>query len=83
MGYLYLFIVVQARATYIDRQLRPAPDCGQRRAVIRGSTETCDARQSSEVGVVYRVPIGLAVLQLKESGDLQKLHKKWWRTSDE
>jgi len=25
-----------------------------------------------------RVGIGLAVLRLRESGDLQKLHKKWW-----
>jgi len=27
---------------------------------------------------MYRVPVSLAVLQLKENGDLQKLHKKWW-----
>lgn len=26
----------------------------------------------------YRDKIGLAVLLLRESGDLQKLHKKWW-----
>ena len=25
-----------------------------------------------------RVRISLAVLQLRESGDLQKLHNKWW-----
>ena len=25
-----------------------------------------------------RVPLGLAVLELRESGDLQKLHKRWW-----
>jgi len=27
---------------------------------------------------VHRVRVSLAVLQLRESGDLQKLHKKWW-----
>lgn len=26
----------------------------------------------------FREPVGLAVLQLRESGELTKLHKKWW-----
>jgi len=28
--------------------------------------------------VCYRVPVSLAVLELREDGDLQKLQKKWW-----
>ena len=28
--------------------------------------------------VVCREAISLAVLQLREGGELQKLHKKWW-----
>ena len=27
---------------------------------------------------VFREAVSLAVLQLRESGELQKLHKKWW-----
>ncbi len=28
--------------------------------------------------ILFREPISLAVLQLREDGELQKLHKKWW-----
>ena len=32
----------------------------------------------SQISICDRVPVSLAVLQLREFGDLQKLHKKWW-----